>query len=77
MGHFSKFIQRDSVRIATTVDRKTSLEYTAFLTPNKDRILVILNRQAKSFLVEISEESVGSFIVEIPARSIQTFKWIP
>ena len=75
MGHFSRFVEPGSIRISAKVDRKTSLESIAFVTPSKALVLVILNRQPESFMVQISEESIGNFVHEIPPRSIQTFKW--
>ena len=75
MGHFSRFVEPDSVRILAKVDRKTSLEYIAFETRSNALVLVILNRQPKSFTIHVSEASIGDFVHKIPPRSIQTFKW--
>eukprot|EP00794_Sanderia_malayensis_P010154 gene10154-11191_t len=75
MGHFSKFLEPGSVRVSTTVDKETLLEYTAFVTPSNSCVLVILNRQSISYLVQISEKTTGNFMAKIPERSIQTFKW--
>ena len=77
MGHFSRFVEPGSIRVSTKVDRTSSLEYIAFVTPSKARILVILNRKPKAFVVQVSEQGFGEFVWNVPARSIQTFKWNP
>ena len=75
MGHFSKFIEPGSLRIGVTADRSTPVEYTAFLTPDKSRVLVILNKQDKEEVVDVFEPNVGHIVANLPARSIKTFIW--
>ena len=75
MGHFSRFVEPGSVRVSAKFDGKMTLECIAFVTPDNSRVLVVLNRQPKSAVIQVTEESIGSFTHEIPPRSIQTFKW--
>lgn len=44
MGHFSKYIPENSVRVDTQFSNDTSLIGTAFVLPDGNRALVILNQ---------------------------------
>lgn len=44
MGHFSKYIPEDSIRIGIQIIDQTKLFGTAFLRPDGKRVVVLLNR---------------------------------
>ncbi|WED23884.1 hypothetical protein L3Q72_21875 [Vibrio sp. JC009] len=73
-GHFSKFIKRGArrVAIATTSD---DLEATAFVNPDGETVVVLMNRLDKEVVYALnkSEKNAdrGAYI-RMPARSIQT-----
>ncbi|GAB3522595.1 glycoside hydrolase family 30 protein [Photobacterium alginatilyticum] len=69
-GHFSKFIKRGAYRvaIATTSD---DLEATAFLNPNGEKVVVIMNRLDRDVVYALNNLERGCY-VKMPARSIQT-----
>jgi glucosylceramidase len=44
MGHFSKYIPENSVRVNIEISNDTTITGTAFLLPNGNRAVVILNQ---------------------------------
>jgi glucosylceramidase len=70
IGHFSKFIQRGAhrVAVATTSD---DLEATAFINPNGEKVVVIMNRLNREVVYALNHDNQGSY-VKMPAHSIQT-----
>ena len=74
---YSKFVPPGSVCI--DVKNSTSLESTAFLTPNKQCVLIVMNTQDASVDIKISDILPNSgnkkraFKITILAHSIQTF----
>lgn len=44
MGHFSKYVTEDSVRIGLQLTNERKLFASAFLRPDGNRVIVILNR---------------------------------
>lgn len=70
IGHFSRYIAPGAVRIGTT--RYTdAVEATAFLNPNGERVLVLLNKTKKSVPVTVREAGCGIETVLAP-HSIHT-----
>lgn len=75
VAHFSKFVAPGSVRIDWSLDNEVSkdVETTAFLTPDDDVVVVIMNKgkdSAKLTLVDATTDGVAN--VEIPPHSINT-----
>jgi glucosylceramidase len=70
IGHFSRFVRPGAIRIlcATTRDE---LEAAAFLNPDGQVALVVLNRSEESIPFALKFEG-GAAETESPARSIQT-----
>jgi glucosylceramidase len=70
LGHFSRFIRPGAVRVlcATTRDE---LEATAFLNPDGQIAVVVLNRSEESIPFALKFGSVAA-LTESPARSIRT-----
>lgn len=70
IGHFSRYITPGSVRIGTT--RYTDkIEVTGFLTPEKERVIVLLNRSEEEQEVTLRERGMGCGL-KIAAHSIVT-----
>ena len=57
MGHFSKYVPEDSVRIDITINNDVNLKGTAFLRPDGKRSVVILN-----LYVVFSMKSYATFL---------------
>ncbi|MGN0156173.1 MAG: glycoside hydrolase family 30 beta sandwich domain-containing protein [Lachnospiraceae bacterium] len=70
IGHFSRYIKPDAVRIGTTryTDR---VEAVAFLNPDGERVLVLLNKTEDEVPVTVREEGCEIETVLTP-HSIQT-----
>ena len=71
LGHFSKFIQSDSVRIECILNNK-NLETAAFKNPDNSIIIVIMNRQEKdiNFKIQLNNKKAA---VNCLSHSIMTF----
>lgn len=70
IGHFSRYIKPGAVRIGTT--RYTDkIEATAFLNPDGERVLVLLNKTEEKVPVTIREENCG-METELAPHSICT-----
>jgi glucosylceramidase len=80
MGHFSKFIPRDSIRINMKVlkDEKVSaltepLKIISFLSPNNQTVIVILNDdRTHTQSVQIQDPNYGYLTMVLLPESIQT-----
>lgn len=70
IGHFSRYIQPGSVRIGTT-KYTDKLEVTGFLTPEKERVIVLLNKSGEDVEVTLREHGEGCGLT-ISAHSIVT-----
>lgn len=70
IGHFSRYIKPEAVRIGTTryTDR---VEATAFLNPDGERVLVLLNKTDEEVAVTVREDGCGMETILSP-HSIQT-----
>lgn len=71
IGQLSRFVPKGSVRIATT-QYTDGLDVCAFLTPDKERVLVVLNKSAEDRHVVVREETEG-FEDTVAAHSIVTY----
>ncbi len=71
IGHFSRFIKKGAVRIATT--RHTDkIEVTAFLNPDGERVIVILNKSNDDVPVSLKEKGCG-LETTMAAHTIKTY----
>lgn len=77
MGHFSKFLPPDSVRIGMNFEKFdlfNHLEVGAFVNPNGSTVVIVLNRQNKMIPITIVDDVKGiEYSKEISPRSINTF----
>ena len=71
IGHFSRYVRRGARQIMTT--RYTDqVESAAFLNPDGERVVVMLNKTDKSVEVTLKEDGAGVNMV-LAAHSIVTF----
>jgi len=73
MGHYSKYIPEDSVRIDLhMINASRKLSATAFLRPDGRRTVVVLNRSDEEKLIAIKDAERGTLEFNSPPRSIHT-----
>lgn len=71
IGHYSRYMKRGAVRIGST--RYTDkLEVSAFLNPDGERVIVVLNRTDEDMPITLREEGCGITSV-LHAHEIKTF----
>ena len=72
IGHASKFVSPNSVRIEST--SLTSLPNVAFQTTNGQKVLIVLNDtdQAQKFSIRFAGKTAST---ELPASAVGTFVW--
>lgn len=70
IGHFSRHVLAGSKRISSELD-SNQLQHVSFLTADNKIVLIVLNETEKAYKVKLDLNS--TYLVEIPARSIQTF----
>jgi len=77
LGHFSKFVPADSVRIKVTANEQSTLEYVGFTTPGPyaSTVVVVLNTEDQEIAMEIHDQDLGIIRETVPAFSIQTYIW--
>lgn len=74
LGQFSKFVERDAVRIASTKNiADQMLTEVAFLNPDGSVVLVLVNEAQKEKTLEVE---VGDYYFEarLPARTVATYR---
>lgn len=75
LGHFSKYVPPNSVRIGTTLENTVGIENVAFLTPDGSVVLVILNLNEEAKDIFIKDPNKGITKINIPGKSINTMKY--
>nr|XP_054754970.1 lysosomal acid glucosylceramidase-like [Lytechinus pictus] len=79
LGHFSKFVHPDSVRVELEIDQneEQKLDAISFLRPDGLVVLVAINVQEDPIPITINHNATGFLNSIVPARSIQTYLWKP
>ncbi|XP_018563272.1 putative glucosylceramidase 3 [Anoplophora glabripennis] len=72
MGHFSKFVVPDSVRLETSVEHLDNVRAMAFLRPDNLIALVVYNSGSKKVSVHIQNNQGQTAAIQIEAHSINT-----
>jgi glucosylceramidase len=76
LGHFSKFLVPDSVRIELKMQSKIDKLYaTAFERPDKQIVLIVANMNNEEIQLNINEPKSGHLNTQISAHSIQSYIW--
>jgi len=74
MGHFSRFVPPQSVRIGHTVNGE--LEAISFRTPSNQVVVIALNRSGGQVTWKLVMKSTGQTAkIVLPAHSIQTLSF--
>lgn len=71
LGHFSKFIPRDSIRISAK-SSTSNLKVTAIKRPDNGTTVVVLNTHARDMDVVIRDKARGFFTIKVNQHSINT-----
>ncbi|KAL6448955.1 hypothetical protein ACFW04_000590 [Cataglyphis niger] len=75
LGHFSKYVPPNSVRIGTTMENMIGIENIAFSTPDGGVVLIILNLNEQKKTILIEDPKKGATKIKVPPRSINTMKY--
>lgn len=78
MGHFSKFLVPDSVRINAAVKHDTNgnnVLVTVFERPDKAVVVTLLNKNAHKISVKVHDPNQGYLSVDVGADSMETIIW--
>ncbi|XP_050463921.1 lysosomal acid glucosylceramidase-like isoform X2 [Cataglyphis hispanica] len=75
LGHFSKYVPPNSVRIGTTMENMIGIENIAFSTPDGGVVLIILNLNEQKKTILIEDPKKGTTKINVPPRSINTMKY--
>ena len=75
IGHFSKFLPPDSVRIGYKLDKSINNVFVLSMKrPDNAIVVVVLNRNDSEIDLQINDTN-NHLTHTIPARSIQTYIW--
>jgi len=76
MGHFSKFLSPDSVRVKSTEKAKLDkFETTVFVRPDNATVVIALNLNAESVELVVDDPSDGNVSHVVKPHSIQSYIW--
>ncbi|XP_054165560.1 putative glucosylceramidase 4 isoform X2 [Oppia nitens] len=77
LGHFSKFLSPDSVRIGsvTKPESVSGIQVTSFRRTDKSTALVVYNQNNESITLSINDPKFGVVNSIIKANSLQTYLW--
>ncbi|XP_039307628.1 lysosomal acid glucosylceramidase isoform X2 [Solenopsis invicta] len=75
LGHFSKYVPPNSVRIGTTSENTKGIQNIAFSTPDGAVVLVILNLNKENREILINDPEKGTTKIHVLGKSINTMKY--
>jgi len=76
LGHYSKFLVPDSVRVGVTVkDKLQSFETTAFVRPDNATVVIAYNRLDEAVQLTIDDPLNGKIINIVKPKSLQSYIW--
>jgi len=75
LGHFSKYVPPNSVRIGTTSENIDGIQNIAFSTPDGGVVLVILNLNEEKKEILIDDPKKGTTRINVLGKSINTMKY--
>jgi len=74
LGHFSKFLVPESVRISLTMNEtKNNLNAIAFLRPDNATVVIVYNLNKDPISLVINDPQSGNLSVSISPNSIQSY----
>ena len=71
---FSKYIQLNAQRIYSDPGSEATVTNVAFLNPDGTVVMIVVNQNDRAQRLRVETES-KQFIVEIPRKSVATYKW--
>lgn len=77
MGHFSKFLVSDSVRIhheAKTTDQE-NIMVTSFVRPDNGTVVIVLNKNNHSIIAQVNDPLNGYATLNIKPEALYTMIW--
>lgn len=78
MGHFSKFLVPDSVRIEHRLKQDNeghNVDFVAFERPDSSVVLTLLNKNSHKVSVKVHDPKHGFFTVDVAAKSMESMIW--
>lgn len=76
LGHFSKFLTPDSVRVESTVSNKLpKFETTVFVRPDNATVVIALNMNDDSVMLTINDPIDGKLQRVVKPHSMQSYIW--
>lgn len=72
MGHFSKYVPENSIRVNIDILNDTTLIGTAFVLPDGNRAVVILNQSDDDKTIILNDAERGALEIPCEARSMHT-----
>jgi len=76
MGHFSKFLVPDSVKVHQDVHTTdNNLLVTVFQRPDQGTVLTILNKNNHAVVLQVHDPAQGYVDVDVKANSLETLVW--
>ncbi|XP_037885210.1 lysosomal acid glucosylceramidase [Glossina fuscipes] len=77
LGHLSKFLPSQSMRIATQISvYRISIDAVAFKRPDDKIILILFNSASIPQDICVHDSERGSFVINVPAHSIHTILYV-
>lgn len=75
LGHFSKFLVPDSVRVGVTADQTVddTFNYVALRRPDNATVVVVYNLKDQKVEFVINDPNNGKIITQIEGHSVQTY----
>jgi len=74
IGHFSKFVAPDSVRVELTESKSPPyFKSIAFERPDNSIVVVVSNMGTTEYDLTITDPAHGKIDTHVPARSLQTY----
>ncbi|CAG2171563.1 unnamed protein product, partial [Oppiella nova] len=74
LGHFSKFLAPDSVRVSIKADKTVDgFNSVAFVRPDNATVVIVYNQRDIATDLIIKDQTVGQIKTKIESRSLQTY----
>ncbi|CAG2166816.1 unnamed protein product, partial [Oppiella nova] len=74
LGHFSKFLAPDSVRVSVKPDKTVNgFDSVAFVRPDNATVVIVYNQRDIPTDLIIKDQTVGQIKTKIESRSLQTY----
>lgn len=77
LGHFSKFLVPNSVRVEDdgASDAGESVTTVAFQRPDNSTVLTVFNKNNHAVSLKVHDPSKGFLVKDVAANSLETLLW--